>query len=65
MNNATIVNTFNCDNSDTAYIRTQNRQIIEAIATRILKVEPLIKKTILTNHSFFTLITFANINYFT
>ena len=49
MNNAKIINIFNSDNSNIAYIKTKIRQTMAATASRIL-----IKKPIVTNHEFFT-----------
>ena len=43
---------------------TQNRQIMVTIAFRILKFESMIKKPIVTNHTFFISITFSRINLF-
>ena len=63
MNNTTITNIFNSDNRNIVYIiKNQNRQIIAAIAYRILKFESMIKKTIVENYAFFTAITFSMIN---
>ena len=44
MNNATIINTFNIDNINTAYTQTKHHQIITTIAYRILKPEPVAKR---------------------
>ena len=63
MNNTTVINTFNCDNSNITYIKTQHCQIMATITYRILKFELMIKKPIVTNYTFFTAITFSNINY--
>ena len=41
MNNTTIINIFNSDNSNTAYIKSQNTQIIATIAYKILKFESM------------------------
>ena len=55
MNNTTIISIFNSDNSNIAYIKTQNCQIITTIAYRIVKFEPMVKKPIVTNHALFAL----------
>ena len=55
MNNKTTINIFNSDNSNIAYIKTQNRQIMATIAYRILKFETMSKKPIVTNYAFFTI----------
>ena len=60
MNNTTIINIFNSDNSNIAYIKTQHGQMMTAIACRILKIESMIKKPIVTNHAFFPVFTFSN-----
>ena len=65
MNNTTVINTFNIDNSNISYIKIKHNQIMANIIYRILKLEPMIKKTIVTNHTFFTVITFSNFNSFT
>ena len=65
MNNATIINTFNSDNSSIAKIKTQHRQIMTAIANGNLKFEPMITKQIVADNTFFTVITFSRINSFT
>ena len=44
MNNATIINTFNIDNINTAYTQTKHNQIITTVAYRILKPEPVAKR---------------------
>ena len=55
MNNTTIINIFNSDNSNFAYIKTQSCQIMATIA---------FKKSSLAKHSFFISITFSTINTF-
>ena len=67
MNNTAIINFFNSDisNSNVAYIKMQNCQIMATIAYRILKFESTIKKPIVANHAFFTSITFSRISSFT
>ena len=64
MNNTTVINTFNSDNSNIAYIKTQHCQIMATVTYMILKFEPMIEKSILTNYTFFTVISFSNINFF-
>ena len=51
------------DNSNIAYIKTQNHQIMATI-TQNHEIKPLIKKAIVANHTFFTAITFSNISSF-
>ena len=63
--NITIINIFNSENTIIASIKTKHCQIKATIAYRILKFEPMIKKLIVTNHAFFTFITFSNISSFT
>ena len=65
MNNTTITNLFNSDNSNFANVKTQHRQIITTITDRILKFEPMIKKRTVANYTLFTVITFSRINFFT
>ena len=64
MNNTTIISIFNSDNSNIAYIKIQNWQIITTIAHRILKFEPMVKKPKVAYHAFLTSITFSRINSF-
>ena len=45
MNNTTVINAFNSDNRNIIYIKTQNQQIMVTITYRILKFEPMIKKS--------------------
>ena len=42
MNNATVVKTFNSNNSNITYIMTQLCQILATITYRIMKFEPMI-----------------------
>ena len=51
-----IINTFNRNNSNITYIKTQNCQIMATIAYSILKFESMIKKQIVTNHAFLLLL---------
>ena len=62
MNNTTIINPFHSNNSNIANIKTQHRQIMTTITDRILKFEPIIKKPIVANYKFLTVITFSRIN---
>ena len=64
MNNTTRINIFNSDNSNIAYINTQHRKNMATIANRILKFESMIKKPIVANHTFFSVITFGKMNSF-
>ena len=64
INNTTIINTFNIDNRNIAYIKTEHRSIRATIAYRILKIKPMIKKPKMKNYAFLTVITFRNINSF-
>ena len=61
MNNTMIINVFNSDNSNIAYNKRKNYQIMTAIAYRILKFESMIKKAIMENYAFFTFITLSRI----
>ena len=61
MNNKTITNTFNTDNGNMANIKTQHRQIMTTITNKILKCKPIIKKPIVANYTFYTVITSSNI----
>ena len=62
MNNTTIINVLNSDNSNSAYINFEHFQIMTAIADRILKSESMIKNPIVANHAFFTSYAFSRIN---
>ena len=59
MNNTIVINIFDNDNSNIAYIKTQHHQIMANITHRILKFETMIKKPIVTNHIFFMLLLLA------
>ena len=65
MINTTIINIFNSDNKNIAYIKTKNHQIMTASSYRTSKDEPMFKKPIVTSHAFFTVITLSRINFFT
>ena len=57
-----VINIFNSDNSNTTEIMTKYTPIVTNIANEILKFKSIVKKPIVTNHTFFTVITFCNIN---
>ena len=59
MSNSMIINPFNSDNSNITNSKAQLRQIITAITDRVLKVEPMIKKIIVTDDTSLTVITFV------
>ena len=59
MNNTTIINIFNGDNSSIAYINTRHCQVITTIAFIVLKVESMIKKSKVKNYAFFAVVTFT------
>ena len=61
MNYLAINNSFKSDNSTIANIKTQYYQIMTTILSRILKFKPVIKKPIVTNHTFFIATSFSNI----
>ena len=61
-NNTTITNTYNVDNGIIANIKKKRRQIMRNITYRILKFKPMIKKQIVANYTFFTVIVFSDIN---
>lgn len=65
LENATIINIINNNNTNIAYIEKQHGQLMAIIAYRNLKLEPVIKKSVVTSHTFFTFITLSNINSFT
>ena len=64
MNNTRIINHFNSDNRNIAYIKIQDFQMMTTVACRILKFESMTKKSIVENHVFFTFITFSRVNSF-
>ena len=65
MNYTAISNTFNSDNTNITNIKTLRRKIMTTITNRILKLKPMIKKPIVADNIFFTVITFSRINLFT
>ena len=62
INNTTITNIFNIDNSDITKTKTQHYQITTVISNKILIFKPLIKKPIATNRALFTVINFSDIS---
>ena len=64
MNNTTIINIFNSNNSNVDYIKTQNCQTMTTRPNRILKLESMINKSIVANHAFAPVVTFGKINFF-
>ena len=64
MNNATVISIFNSDKSKIDKIKTQHPQIMTTFTSRILKFKPMIKKPVVANHTFFTVIIFSRINLF-
>ena len=64
INIITIINHFNSDNNNNANLKTLYCQIITTIAKGILKFNPMMKKSTVTNHTFFALVTFSRTNYF-
>ena len=51
MNNTTVINTLNSDNSNIAYIKTQHCQIMAVITYRILRFKLITKKPIVINQT--------------
>ena len=64
MNNTTIINTFNGNNSNAANFKLQHRQIMTTIANKILKFKPMTKIPIVTSHNYFAIITFSRVHSF-
>ena len=64
MNNTTIINIFNSDNSSIPHTRTQNCPNMATIAYRFLKLESMINKPIVRNYAFFNAITFSRFSSF-
>ena len=64
MNNTTIINIFESDNSNIAYINNLHCQIMTTIAYRILKFESIIKKPVMANYTSFAVVTSSKINSF-
>ena len=52
INNTTIINHFNSDNSYIIKIKTEHCQIMTTITNIILKFKPMTKKPIVANHTF-------------
>ena len=63
--NQIITTITKSNNSNIPNIKTQDHQIITTITVGILKLKPMNKKPIVGNYTFFTVITFSNINSFT
>ena len=66
MNNRTIINFFNSDNSNIDNI-LRNKTVKSCpavISYRISKFESMIKKPLVANHTFFTSTTFSRISSF-
>ena len=63
INNTTMINHFYNDNDNTDNIKTLYCQIIKIIAKEILKFNPMIKKSTVTNHTFFAVVTFSRTNH--
>ena len=61
------MNTFNIDDSNITKIKIQHCQITTTITkkNRVLKFKPMIKKSVVADDTFFTIITFSRINYVT
>ena len=64
MNNTTIINIFNDDNSYVDNIKTQHCQNMAIITKKIKKFKLMIKMPVVTIHTFFTNIPFSKINFF-
>ena len=64
MNNTTIINIFNCDNSNITRSKTLHLPVMTTITDIILKLKSMVKNPIVNNHTFFTVITYININTF-
>ena len=64
LNDATIINIFNSDNSNITRTKAQPYDIMTTITDRILKVKTMIEKLIITNNTSFIIITFSKISSF-
>ena len=53
MDDTTLTNPFNSDNTDVDNIKTQHRQIMTTITDRILILEPITKTPLVENYIFF------------
>ena len=62
MNDTTIANIFNSDNTNITKIKTQHHQIMTTITDKILKLKPMIKKAIVKNHINSLLLLFSAIS---
>ena len=65
MKDTSMINFFNSGNRNIAKIKSQHHQVITTITSEIMKLKPTIKIPIVTNDTFFTVITFSEINFFT
>ena len=65
MTKTTIINLFNSDNSNIVHVKIHYHQIMMTVTDRILKFETMTKKSIVTDNTFFTVITFSRLNSFT
>ena len=64
MNNTTIINIFNSDNTTVTYIDIKHCQIIATMTYIMLKIKRIIEKPIVLNHTFFAVATFTRMNSF-
>ena len=53
MDDTTLTNPFNSDNTNVDNIKTQHRQIMTTITDRILILEPITKTPLVENYIFF------------
>ena len=65
MNNTTIINTFNSDNSNITNINTKLLKIMTTITGITLKYKKMIAKKVVTNLTLCTVIIFSRIKSFT
>ena len=65
MNNTTIINTFNSDNSNITNINTKLLKIMTTITGITLKYKKMIAKTVVKNLTLCTVIIFSRIKSFT
>ena len=63
MKDTSMINFFNSGNRNIAKIKSQHHQVITTITSEIMKLKPMIP--VVTNDTFFTVITFRKINFFT
>lgn len=66
MNNRTIINAFNCDDSNITNIKMQYCQVITTMESKSLKVEilklPMIKKLIVADNTLFIVDRFSTVD---